>query len=213
MEDRIREYVEELFSEAPYTQQVYELKVELIQNLTDKYHDLIEEGKTPEEAYRQTILGIGEVEELIASVEDPVSVKKEYKGNTFAVRIALAVMMYILCPVPLVIFQAVGIPVLYGVVILFVMIAVATGILIYTGITVSKERKNPNFVSDEYPHRANGRKRAVYQAFMSAYWMFCLALYFVLSFVTQRWDITWIIFLVAPALRGIIEALMNSKET
>ena len=46
MEYRIRAYVDELFESAPRTQRAYELKIELTQNLIDKYYALVSEGKS-----------------------------------------------------------------------------------------------------------------------------------------------------------------------
>ena len=44
--------------------------------------------------------------------------------------------------------------------------------------------------------------------------VFCIplvAVYFLLSFPTHRWDITWLIFLVAPAVWGILHAAASHK--
>lgn len=136
MENRIREYVEELFKDAPYTQQVYELKVELIQNLIDKYYDLINEGKSPEDAYNLTILGIGDIDELIDSVDSGTSyynygVTTTRKKKSAAL-ISAAVMLYILSVVPLIIFESIGIDSMVGLVLMFVMVAAATGMIIIT---------------------------------------------------------------------------------
>ena len=47
MENRLREYMDDLFGEIPPTKQAVELKEEILQNLIDKYHDLLAEGKSP----------------------------------------------------------------------------------------------------------------------------------------------------------------------
>lgn len=41
MENRIRDYLEDLFADAPQTKKVYELKEEMFQNLIEKYRDLL----------------------------------------------------------------------------------------------------------------------------------------------------------------------------
>ena len=48
MEEKIRRHVDELFSGTAPSRRSVELKEEMIQNLTEKYNDLIAEGKTPE---------------------------------------------------------------------------------------------------------------------------------------------------------------------
>ena len=37
-----------------------------------------------------------------------------------------------------------------------------------------------------------------------------LALYFILSFGTGKWYITWVIFLIAPAIDVIVNTLLSS---
>ena len=49
--------MDHLFREVPPTKKSVELKEEILQNLVDKYHDLINEGKNEEAAYAQTVQG------------------------------------------------------------------------------------------------------------------------------------------------------------
>ena len=65
MTDRIRKYVEELFSEAPCTKENMNLKEEMIVNLQEKYTDLVENGSTKEVAYNTVISNIGDISPLI----------------------------------------------------------------------------------------------------------------------------------------------------
>ena len=46
MNEKLRRYIDDLFANAPSTVRAVELKEELYQNLTDKYNDLIAEGKS-----------------------------------------------------------------------------------------------------------------------------------------------------------------------
>ena len=50
MKDKLRKHVDGIFEETTPTRKAIELKEEMIQNLEDKYKDLISEGKTPEAA-------------------------------------------------------------------------------------------------------------------------------------------------------------------
>ncbi len=217
MENQIREYVEGLFKDAPYTQRVYELKIELIHNLTDKYADLISEGKRPDDAYNLTILGIGDVNELIAAVGD----SSPYTYNSVGTRkkrsaalISISVMLYILSVVPVIIFTELGLNTLLGVVIMFICIAAATGLIIYNSMTKPKAGTAPETVVQEFKEWQNAKSKndGIVKAIMSAFWPICLALYFLLSFTTGRWDITWIIFLISPAVSGIIKAIVDLRS-
>ena len=49
------------------------------------------------------------------------------------------------------------------------------------------------------------------KAVESGFWILVVAAYFLLSFLTHRWDITWLIFLVAPAVWGILHAAASHK--
>ncbi len=70
MNEKLRLYIDELFKNAPKTEQTVELKQEILQNTIDRYNDLIAEGKTPDEAYRISVEGIGDIRPLISSAED-----------------------------------------------------------------------------------------------------------------------------------------------
>ena len=59
MEDKLRAYMDEVFKDISPTKKSVELKEEILQNLIDKYHDLINEGKSPEAAYNISIASIG----------------------------------------------------------------------------------------------------------------------------------------------------------
>ncbi len=64
MENKVREYLEGLFVDAPPGRRTMELKEEMSRNLLDKYYDLIEDSNSPETAYNIVIESIGDVGEL-----------------------------------------------------------------------------------------------------------------------------------------------------
>ncbi len=220
MEYNLRAYVDELFQNAPRTQKAYELKVELTQNLLDKYHALLNEGKSPEDAYNITVMSIGDVRELFEGLEDgPVPSQPAYippvdGAKRSAAVTSIAVMLYILSVVPVIVVSSVfpgELGGVLGVVLMFVMIAAATGLLIYNHSTKPKPAPRPNtVVSDfrQWQDQSNSRKQLL-KAIRSAYWPLVLAVYFLLSFGTGKWHITWIIFLIAPAVDGIIRAVLT----
>ncbi len=222
MEYNLRAYVDELFQNAPRTQKAYELKVELTQNLLDKYHALIEEGKSPEDAYNLTVVSIGDVRELFEGLEDtpaqdqPVYIPTGSPEKRSAAITAIAVMLYILSVVPVIVLGSipfVNLEVL-GVALMFVMIAAATGLLIYNHSAKPKKQPSPNTVVSDFKQWQNQSfsHRQLLKAIRSAYWPLVLAFYFLLSFGTGRWGITWIIFLIAPAVDGIIKAILTLND-
>ncbi len=224
MEYNIRAYVDELFENAPKTQKAYELKIELTQNLIDKYNALINEGKSPEDAYNLTVISIGDVRELFEGLEDgPIPSQPAYYpqmdgAKKHATITAIAVMLYILSVVPLIVLDSLfpgDFGGTLGLMLMFVMIAAATGLLIYNHAT--KPKKVPpaeNVVSDFKQWQThNSSNKQLLKAIRSAYWPLVLAFYFLLSFGTGKWHITWIIFLIAPAVDGIIKSVLTLTDS
>ena len=54
---------------------------------------------------------------------------------------------------------------------------------------------------DESKHKTKKRS-----AYLGAFWSLIVALYFIISFATMAWYITWIIFLIGAAVEQIIKA-------
>ena len=48
MENKLRAYMDHLFQDVPNTKKAVEVKEEILQNIVDKYHDLVAEGKSEE---------------------------------------------------------------------------------------------------------------------------------------------------------------------
>lgn len=64
MREKIRVYVETLFSDAALTIRNAEVQQEILQHTLDRYDDLIASGKSEQEAYDEAVGGIGDVSEL-----------------------------------------------------------------------------------------------------------------------------------------------------
>ena len=225
MEYRIREYMDQLFESAPRTQRAYELKIELTQNLIEKYYALVGEGKTQEDAFNLTVGSIGDVRELFAQLEEdengqpvpqPVFYPQEQPSQRRALVRAVAVILYILSLVPPIVLTSVG-DGFAGEVLAPVgmlgMIALATGLLVFDSLTHPKStRPAPGTVVEDFRQwqSANVKKKHWVAAFNGAFWPLVLALYFLLSFGTGKWYITWVIFLIAPAVDVIVNTLLKA---
>lgn len=68
MHSRLRMYVESLFDGVSRTREVVELREEILQNVIDRYEDLLREGKSEEDAYHTAISGIGDINALLRSM-------------------------------------------------------------------------------------------------------------------------------------------------
>ena len=220
MEDKLRWYVDELFEETAPTKKAVELKEEMIQNLQDKYRDLIAEGKTPEAAYNIVVAGIGDVSALLRELErDELYDTSEYEEarRKSAMITSIAVMMYILCALPLIVLSILvgtSSSTLIGLVCLFVIAAAATGLLIYNSMTQPRPHCDSDTMVEEFrewQHETHDRRK-MRKAISSALWSVIVALYFIISFTTGAWGITWIIFIIGGAVESLIEVFLSMKK-
>ncbi|MCL2426182.1 MAG: permease prefix domain 1-containing protein [Oscillospiraceae bacterium] len=222
MEDKLRRYVDSLFEETTPTRKSVELKEEMIQNLNDKYRDLISEGKTNEAAYNIAVAGIGDISELLNELEPKNNQielgyeEVEDARKKSAALTAIAVMMYILSPLPLIILSyvsarnvdAIGLP------IFFLMVAGATGLLIYNNMTQPKNRRTQDSVVGDFREwqSDNKERKQMRKAISSALWSITILVYLVVSFMTFAWHITWIIFIISGVLESLINVMFQMKK-
>lgn len=214
MIDKLREYVDNLFKDAPQTKQAAEIKEEILQNTIDRYNDILNEGKSEQAAYNIAVAGIGDVDMLIGSLMAPKSTsgytKEEIENDRRrnALMLSVSVALYILCVIPPIIFEEI-----LGVILMFVMIAVATGLLIYRSNTKLRYDKSDETVVEDFK-RWNHRRREdndLFKAVRSAIWAVTLILYFVISFATGAWYITWLIFIIGSAVLNIVRACFDLR--
>ena len=219
MEQQIRTYVDKLFAETVATRKSVELKEEMIQNLTEKFNDLIEEGKTPDAAYNIVIAGIGDISYLLKDLEKESthpSATAERRQKT-AMITAIAVMLYILSVVPLIVLAALinrpGAPIV-GVVIMFIFIACATGLLIYNSMTKPKYQKSGDTIVEDFKQwqSESHEKKSLRSSVSSAVWALLVAVYFLVSFFSGAWHITWVIFILGAAVQSIINIAFTLKK-
>lgn len=140
MKAKLKEYIDTIFADAerraPHNQRVRELKEEMLQNLNDRYDDLLAKGKTPAAAYNIAVAGVGDISGLLDSVVEEGSGRDFGTGGDFgttpppagsgkrplnteelervrryrersAILTSVAVAMYILCWLPLVILSGI----------------------------------------------------------------------------------------------------------
>ena len=220
MEEKLRKYIEDLFADTTPSRRALELKEELAQNLNEKYRDLIADGKTPEAAYSIAVAGIGDISGLLSSLErDPgaTAVFEEQRKKS-ARNVAIAVMLYITSCVPAIVFSELGLSGKEGTAIsiiwMFLSCAAATGLLIYNGMTKVKPQKGDTVVEEFRQWQSESSdKKQLRGAISGALWMIIVAIYFIISFTSQNWAVTWIIFLIGAAIEAIINIFIALKSS
>ena len=199
MKEQLISYVDLLFAGA---EDADDIKQEILQNTLDRYDDLIDQGKSPQAAYSLAISGIGDISEILEHSETssaplpaaPVPVE----NNNKKLMRAVAIGMYICCALPVIILGDVGSG-LIGVVLMFLMIAAATVLLILSDD--GKKEKTDDEIKDP-------KRKAIYKTISAV----GLCVYFILSFATGAWYITWLIFPIMAAVRQLINAIWDLKE-
>lgn len=215
MQAKLRAYMDHLFAQTRPTKAAIELKEEMLQNLTDKYNDLLAEGKSPEAAYNIATASIGDISELLAQLKQEENQIPRYTEEQIqrsrqrsAICISVAVMLYILCVVPCIVWPN------YGVILMFVMIAAATGLIIYNSMTKLSYHKTEDTVVEEFKEwksESDERKKTM-KSINHALGTIFLVLYFVISFSTGAWYITWLIFPISGAVQNIVKACFDLKQ-
>jgi len=221
MEDKLRRYVDGLFARTAPTKKAVELKEEMLQNLHDKYTDLISEGKAPEAAYNIAIAGIGDVSGLLMELEaeapeTPDTIEYEASRSKSAMITAISVMMIILSSLPLIMLNLFRVmyATMIGLPIMLTMIAAASGLLVYNYMTKPRRYRGSDTIVDEFREwqsSAHDRK-ALRKAVSTALWSLILAVYFIISFWSEAWHITWIVFIFGAAIEAFINMFFALKQ-
>ncbi len=210
MYDKLREYIESLFKDAPDTVKTVELKEEMLQNLYEKYNDLLAEGRSEQAAFNIAVAGVGDVGDLIETLrsDGPAGspVQTESARRRSAALVSAAVMLYILSVVPCIL-----LPDLWGPVLLFVFCAAATGLLIYNGMTRTCYRKADDTMVEQFREwkDRNDSRTQICRAIAGAVWALAVVAYFLISFFTQAWHITWLLFPIAGAATAVVKAAFD----
>ena len=219
MEEKLRRYVDELFDGTVPSKKAVELKEEMIQNLRDKYNDLTAEGKTPEAAFNIAVAGIGDVSGLLKELENEAVAQNtteiEAARRKSAMFTSIAVMMYILSALPLIMLYIVdsGYAERVGFPIMFLMAAGATGLLVFNSMTKPRPISSDTIVEEFREWQSDEKDRkALRKSISSAMWSLLVVAYFVVSFMTHAWHITWIIFLIGAALESFINIFRSLRS-
>jgi hypothetical protein len=215
MEEKLRRYIDGLFQEVPQTKSVVELKEEMLQNLIEKYMDLINEGKSEEAAFNIAVAGIGDINELVKDI-NKVRDKDELAAQRqkSAMLTSIAVMLYILSIVPILISLNNPYDFYRGIIGFVIIITFATGIRIYNGMTKPDYVKVEDTMVEEFKAwKKNREERRTTRISVSvALWSIILALYFVISFSSYAWHITWIIFILGVAIEAMINIFLSIRK-
>lgn len=204
MRQRLIQYVDLLFAGAAGAE---DIKQEILQNTLDRYDDLVAQGKTVEAAYQLAISGIGDISEILGTSPKEQSPAQDFRSalreETERIQSrkmrAVAIAMYICSAVPLFILSDIGYSTL-GLCMTILLVGAATYLVMLTRKPESDEAKE----KAPKDSRTMKRERIINLS--------TLVLYFAVSFATQAWFITWLIFPISGCAEGLIKAICDLKE-
>ena len=147
-------------------------------------------------------------DELITGSQNIVEQKKEDKRNKFARNLAISVGLYILSLVAIILFSASFNQPIVGVCLFFTIIAIATGIIIYSGIVYGKDK------CCEAKTKEEKKKENISKQLTDIVGLIGVIVYLLVSFLTGAWHITWIIFIAVALVNAIVKLIcgMTTKE-
>lgn len=208
MKEQLTQYVNLLFAGAPGSE---EIRQEILQNTLDRYDDLIDQGKSPEAAYRLAISGIGDINEILGSVPPSpahvsyTQIQDEAEEKNGRKMRAAAIGMYIACPIPLIVLSEFGLETL-GLCLLLLLVAAATAILMMAKKSEPDDEDEAERLHPETP------KSKLSKSIENLIGVITLAIYLAVSFATEAWFITWLIFPASGCVKGIVNAILDLKE-
>lgn len=203
MRDQLISYVDLLFAGA---EQSGDMKDEILQNTLDRYDDLLSQGKSPQAAYSLAISGIGDISELLQNSEaapatpSPAAPVDRFKNKKLMQ--AAAIGMYICCPIPVIALSSIDSTI--GIALMFLLIAAATVLIILSGDGKKETKADCGCKS--------GKKNPMRKAIDKIITTVGLCVYFLISFATGAWYITWLIFPIMAATEQLINAILDLKE-
>lgn len=156
---------------------------------------------------------------LAYGVQGIVERKQEQYRARFVGMITVGVLLCIFSIIPLILSEVFGAPdaVQIGMLgLLFAVCAVGVSLIVRANfINGSYQRLLQTGEFAPHPKRIRHHKcknESVYDAITGAYWCLITGIYLLWSFLSMDWHITWIIWVIAPAGQGIIEAIFSGRN-
>lgn len=141
-------------------------------------------------------------DELITGSQNIVEQKKEDKKNKFARNLAISVGLYILSLVAIILLSALFNQPIIGVSLFFTIIAIATGIIIYSAIVYGKDKEE-----EKKKTKQEKKKDVVAKQLADIIGLVGIIVYLLVSFLTGAWHLTWIIFIAIGLVNAIVKLI------
>lgn len=147
--------------------------------------------------------------ELNYGVAGVVTERKLHSENRISTLQSVAVFMCIMCPVPLIAAAALGASdfiLIMLVVLLLLLVSAAVFIFI---VTDGESSAYNMLLRDEKYNPEEIRKNRRSVKFNKFYWLLLVAIYLIVSFLTKRWDLSWIVFAAGGIFGAAVSHLLK----
>lgn len=225
MKNSLKAYVDGLFADAVPSPALDELHDEILSNLSERYDDCIKAGMSPQRAFTAVIGTMGDVSGLIAQVSgsgvhevgifEKISPKSRLfekyayvftEDNLKSIKDAVISVMWLAIVIIyfLVSFLHGGWTVTWLIFVIGAALTVAVN-------TASKIMKYSRAGDD--PESRIKLLSTVEGGVTSIMWLAIVVVYFIGSFASCRWDISWLIFVVGAAAQIIISLVFKIQKS
>lgn len=202
MKEKLISYIDYLFENAPAG--ALDLKDEITANCLERYDDMLSQGRSEDVAFNAAVASIGDINALFAEFkESPTNTKQGNTASWRALLLSGAVALYIMSFIPPIL-----IPNDIGPCLMFVIWGVATAMIIFRA-TAFKQYEPKNDSQTERIKQRIDSKTPVRRALSGALWALGVLVYFLLSFATFAWHITWLVFIICIAIDQIIGLVLS----
>lgn len=228
---RIRKYMDQLFESAPVNRRTLELKEELIANALEKYNDLIRRGYGEDEAFQLLISSIGDVQQLFAEMGTDDDYSRAYylqwareaqdkKAALTAVSVGLFLLSGAVLAISFLLYWY-NVKFIYihgqnlnllGIGLALLICIVPVSLLVYAH-QIQPPAELADYAARQAVSNSESRKqrrkrfKQIKGSLEGLMWLLIVIFYFVISFSSHAWHITWIIFLGGAAVECLLDAL------
>lgn len=226
--ETIRNYIEALFATLPQNADTQRIKADMLSNLEEKYHTLLEEGKNEAEATGIVIASIGSADELRetfgfadepapaepdavphaeSAQPDPAVVQEYGRYQTRKhIMIATAVALFILSPFTRSFFDDTLHLKTLGTFVMFAIIATGVALCILSGRKDGYYRELYGLGRHGDKDADDDRKHPISSLFASIAFPVAAAVYVCIGIFYGLWHPGWVIFLFCSAVTAAIAA-------
>jgi len=207
--NKIVNFVNNVCYGLPKTKEVAELKANLIDNLEDKYQELVKAGMNDNEAFAKVVDEFGDAKEIFAQFKidqsSPIQPVDMVKRKTYGLVLSIAVALYI-CSAAFVVVGNEFFHLNNGLMVagFLIIIGFATGLIIYNNFA-NKQPKSLEATMDDRSPKARRLSDISSTIIMSS----ATIIFLVAGAVYGAWHPTWVVFPIGGLLSGIIGSLLR----